>query len=268
MAPCGIPSRCSSRICPAVSGPLLDPCGAVQASLTVDAGATAEVVLCSRRRRGRGDARAISWRSTPAADVRSGVRAHDAALERSARRRRGRDARYRAQHADQSVAGISDAQLPRLRAVSVLSVRWCVWLSRSAAGRAGAPAFRSRYRPRGTFSARRAASFQKGMFSTGGTNRAAKAFARESRTIGSGSCTPRIEYTRVTGDWDILDATVPAHPAAGSRPGRAQRVRTARASAGRNLAVRPLRARDCAHARHRRARTAADGDGRLERRHG
>ena len=172
-------------------GPLLDPCGAVQANMTVAARLDGRGDFPSRRRRGR------SERARSRCEVRRSEKV-EAAFDRSRALGTSGCGAVEVETPDKALNMLTNRWLVYqalscrcLRAVGVLPVGRSVRLSRSASGRARAAAFRSGHRPPATSFAPQAGSFQKEMFSTGGMSPAARASGLEFRTIACGSYTPR-----------------------------------------------------------------------------
>ena len=112
-----------------------------------------------------------------------------------------------------------------------------------------------------------AASSSKATCSTGGIRRRAAACARASPTTTSG-CRSRSRATsRATGDAGVLDEQVPFLEGRPVQPDDESYYDLPHASDDAATPLRALRARDPARAALRRARPAADGQRRLERRH-
>ena len=127
---------------------------------------------------------------------------------------------------------------------------------------------RAASRARRTSSTPRRGSSSKATCSTGGTSRAARACARASRTIGCGWSTRRCTTSAATGDTAILDE----HGAVPRRP-RAQARASTKPTSGRSISQQAASLYEhCVRAialnlDDRRARPAAHGHRRLERRH-
>ena len=164
------------------------------------------------------------------------------------------------------LAALPDPVVPDLGTLGVLSVQRRVRLPRSAAGRAG-PALRvARHGARASAARGVAPVRRRATCSTGGTSPAARACARDSRTIGSGWSTRRCSTSKATGDDSVLDEQVPflegrllnadEHEAY-ERPSRSRESASLYEHCVRAIAV---------SLPDRRARSAADGHRRLERR--
>ena len=172
-----------------------------------------------------------------------------------------------ARPARQRLAALPDARLPHVGAQRLLPVGRRVRLPRPAAGRDGAGPRRAAAAARAAPALRRAASSSRATSSTGGTRRRAAACARASPTTTCG-CRSAVAAT----------SRRPATPACSTR--RCAFLEGRPVKSGRGLLLRPAGAL-AAHRRRststacarsarpalRRARPAADGQRRLERRH-
>ena len=236
------------------TGAALDPCGAVQ--VRVDPRAVGEErTLIGLLGEAASDAASRRWCGATATP--QGV---DAALARrarvlgsTARHAAGHDARSRDGPDAQSLAALPDAGLPHLGTLGLLSVERRLRIPRSAAGRAraalSAPASGARAhrctRPRGSSS--------KATCSTGGTSRAARACARDSRTIACGWSFATLQY--IVGDRRRLacstswcrfskagrSSPTSTKPTSGRRSRQNRRRSTSTASAPSRSTSRPAR---------------------------
>ena len=168
--------------------------------------------------------------------------------------------------AAQSLAALSDAGVPHLGALGVLPVQRRLRLPRSAAGHAGAGRVRAGARRARTCCAPPRVSSSKETSSTGGTSRAARACARDSRTTGCGWCTRRCTTSRATGDDAVLDEQVPFLTGRLLNPDEHEAYEQPSVSSETgSLYEHCVRAIDDQPG-DRRPRPAAHGHGRLERR--
>ena len=180
----------------------------------------------------------------------------------------GHDARPVDGPAAQPLAALSGAGLPHLGPLGVLPVERRLRLPRPAAGRAGADPFAAAPRPR-AHPARRLAAVRRrrrpALVARAGRPRRPHALLRRpavARLLRRCTTSTRPATTRVLDESrcrSSKDALLEADEhEAYERPSGLD---------GARLALRALRPRDRAQPRHRRARAAADGHRRLERRH-
>ena len=125
----------------------------------------------------------------------------NAQLGRHARRGAGHDARSEHGPAAESLAAVSNAELPRLGARRVLSVERRVRIPRSTSGCDGACRRRSEVSRANICCARPRASLSKATSSTGGIRRPDAAYARESPTIFCGCPTPSSISSKPPATW-------------------------------------------------------------------
>ena len=169
------------------SAPALDPCGALQTRVELRPNGATEIVFFL------GEAATIArkrfrWsRKYRAADLDAVLAAVDPAMGRRPRHGPGDDTRPRDGHHAEPLAALSDARLPRVGALGLLPGERRLWLSRSASGRDGADACRGRTSRASICCARPRGSSSTATFSTGGFRHRARACARGSPTIASGS---------------------------------------------------------------------------------
>ena len=142
----------------------------------------------ARRRRGHGaGARARRALPRPPARRRSALGRADV-LGRDARNGGRAHARSGDGPRPQPLAALSDAGVPRVGAIGVLSVQRRLRIPRSAAGHSGAGHVRAVARRAPTCCAPPRVSSSRETSSTGGTSRAARVFAPDSPTTGCGWC--------------------------------------------------------------------------------
>ena len=103
--------------------------------------------------------------------------------------------------------------------------------------------------------------------STGGTSRAARACGRDSPTIACGWCSSRCSTSAATGDAAVWDERVPFLEGRVLNPDEHEAYERPAVSSEDGIDLRALRARDHDQPADGRARPAADGHRRLERRH-
>ncbi len=245
----------------------LDPCGALQVTVEVRPGKSVEVVALLGQAVGRDAVATLveRWRTADLDDAFAGVR-RDWDERLGAVR-----VRTPSRALDLLLNGwllYQVTALPHLRALGVLPGERRVRLPRPAAGRHGADVHACPTRREPTCCAPRRGSSSKATCSTGGCRTRGKASARASPTTGCGSRTRSRRTSRVSGDAGVLDAQAPFLEGPPLDADAHERFDTPQVGDRHRVDLRALRARPRPVRRaDRRARAAADGHRRLERRH-